>query len=194
MKINSYQPIKGQWTHIDNFNEYRKEFSSVSYGDVKPDNNGDCIEIPYCTGSDYSGGTAELSNYRCIKEDFNKYVLPMYGGYGTFGLLISIDDYNNVPELQELFESLDKYPLYNEDDHSQLEQEIIDTAWDSWVWFDLSRLLDDTIEYDQDKLRNAFYTALYNNDDNIYPEFESNSSCYIDLKTLLPYILSEYDK
>ena len=131
----------GSWKYYNNFDECKELFSSISYSDIKLDSKGDCVLIPYSSGSDYSGTTIELSNFRCIKEDFSQYILELYGDYGSFGLLVKLSDLESIPELQELFDRLDSYPLYNEDDLYQLESELLGDVWDIHMKDDLSRSL-----------------------------------------------------
>ena len=187
-----FESKDNSWRYYTSFDVCKELFSSISYSDIKLDKQGDCILIPYSSGSDYSGSTVELSNFNCIKEDFSQYVLELYGGYGSFGLLIKLSDLKSVPELKELFDTLDSYPLYNEDDHSQLESDLLNESWDAWVKYDFDReLKNNNIDPDSiDDLENLFWDSLRlaNDDGSAYPIYEDISHPFIRLEELIPYV------
>lgn len=182
----------GSWKYYTDFNQCKELFGSISYSDIKLDNQGDCILIPYSSGSDYSGTTVELSNFNCIKEDFNQYILELYGGFGSFGLLIKLSDLETVPELQELFDQLESYPLYSDDDLSQLESELLNQVWEVYMEYDFPRTLkENNIDPDSiDDLELLFWDSLHlaNESGDCEPIYESNSVPYIDVDKLIPYI------
>ena len=84
--------------------------------------------IEYATGSDYSGSLVEVSNARCLKKDF-PWLVELYGGHGTQGLAYLGKRENQSDALIEAIDALTQYPLYSDDDHSQLEMERPDEAW-----------------------------------------------------------------
>lgn len=116
--------------------------------------------FPHSSGSDYSGGDVEKSNHRVLEADehvMRRSVL-IYGGHGTYGIA-----YIGQPtrKIREMCDSLDSYPLLDEDDHSELEIELETEAWgDSYggrhdFLKALGSLLDDvdpTHEHDVDNL------------------------------------------
>lgn len=164
--------------------------TEVSYGDIKDDKNGNYIELPYCTYSDNSGGTVERSNNRCIVEDFKQHLgngmYQVYGGYGTSAILVSVDFFNSNEELQDAIEGLLQYPIYSEDDHSNLEMEIEDEDWDSYRRDELISMLEDAgIEYDEDTL----YDDFRNVQDRISEctIFENAVSSYVRLERIVEF-------
>lgn len=84
--------------------------------------------IEYATGSDYSGTLVEVSNARCLKKDF-PWLVEVHGGYGTFGVGYLGKRENQNDALIEAIDSLTDYPLYADDDHSELECERESEAW-----------------------------------------------------------------
>lgn len=100
----------------------------------------------YCSGSDYSGGSVEASNYRLIVADYGDIVCDMSGDFGSFGVAVRVDrlfDYRDprCSELRELFEHLADYPVIDEEDMCRLEMELADSDWDCWAKSDFEREL-----------------------------------------------------
>ncbi len=149
--------------------------------------------INYTLWSDYSGSTVERSNERSLREDYPGTFVKLYGGYGTSGLMLPVDrptawfaddDDGGLERWQSLLEDLahlEDYPLYSDDDHSALETEIADEAWDAYARADLLRDLasagvpDDALA-DDATLRARFYALTYSQ--NYGPECETADSCY----------------
>lgn len=84
--------------------------------------------IDVATGSDYSGSLVEVSNMRTLKREF-PWLVELHGGYGTRGLAYLGKRENQNPALLEAIDSLTDYPIYNDDDHSDLEWETVETQW-----------------------------------------------------------------
>lgn len=113
--------------------------------------------IELATGSDYSGSLVEISNMRCLKRDF-PWLVEIYGGYGTRGLGYLGRRENQSDALIEAIDGLTEYPLFDEDDHSDLETETAAEAWESDGRDDFKRALiphfdiviDDEHEHDLD--------------------------------------------
>lgn len=148
-------------TSIDNVNEIKRgieEFPELL-----------CIDIPLCSGSDYSGCLVEQSNYRCILEDIGMYrgVYDVHGSYDSFGIVVNIkklQDSNDVyEEVKDIIDALSEYCLYNDDDLSELEIEKEEEAWDDWVEYDfiydLNKRFDIDIDDENcgDEIRSLFY-------------------------------------
>lgn len=163
-----------------------EEGIKVYYGDIKHNPEGKYLEVPFCTFSDYSGCTVERSNQRVFMEMFKDIpgVYPLYGGYSTTGVLIKYSLYEENEEIQETINSLFDYPLIDEEDMSNLEMEIEDESWDSWIKSDLiSELEKNEIPYDEDKLRELFWeNCQYQN---VYPLFETAISCWYDIEEIV---------
>lgn len=99
--------------------------------------------IEYATGSDYSGNLVEASNARVLHEQF-PWLVTIYGGHGTFGLGYLGKRENQNPELIAALDALEQYPLADEGDHSELERETVDAAWEDYGRDDFRRAL---VEY-----------------------------------------------
>lgn len=119
--------------------------SKKSYQNDEPT---DYIEVPYTTGSDYSGDSVTVANYRAIWEDHKEMpgLYQIYGGHGTYGLVIRRDvlesDTENGETMREIIEKLNDYPLYDEEMHSEVEHEAENEAWDDWAKRDYRRELE----------------------------------------------------
>jgi len=77
-------------------------------GKVQPD---DFIIVPYLGGSDYSGDSVNVSNYRAFKKRFGdcRGVHEIVGGHGTYGIAVRADCF--TPEMSEYLERLAVYPI-----------------------------------------------------------------------------------
>jgi hypothetical protein len=138
---------------------------------------------------DYCGSGVERSNHRALLEDYPDTFVDVYGDYGSSYLALATDQ----PIDSDLFEALvrlaDDYPLYDDEDHSRLEDEMAMEAWDLYLCYDVPRGLrergvsDDDLEaLDSDALREAFYhfTAEANSgpylesaDSVVFPEMDA---------------------
>ena len=160
------------------------ENGTLWYGDLhsdRPNLKPRYLEVPYTMYSDYSGGTVERANCQAFLEQFGELpgVYPVYGGYGTTGVVIRRALLRNEDVLYVL-EGLDDYPLINEDVLSELEFELEAEAWDTWVEFDLQRALDKAgIPYNPDTLRDTFYNVICEHD--IYWLHEDAVCPFIDI-------------
>lgn len=83
--------------------------------------------------SDYGGDLCYLSNLQALTEEFgdSPAVKELYGSYGSSGLALDVRFCSD--ELLEAVESLENYPLLDEEHLSQLELEKEDEAWQSWA-------------------------------------------------------------
>lgn len=116
--------------------------------------------IDCATGSDYSGTLVEHSNFRTLKAEF-PWLVVVHGGYGTFGLAYLGKRENQNPALIEAIDSLTDYPIYSDDDHSELEWGLAAQAWEDDGRQDFKRelvkhfdlLLDEEHEHDLDDAR-----------------------------------------
>jgi hypothetical protein len=122
----------------------------------------------YLSGSDYSGGSVEVSNHRLFVEEFGELdgVHNVYGGYGSYGVAIRLDiwragadrtgctwfgadeaaatcdeDGACVHQMRAWLDELENYPVADEDDLCQVEFEAQDEAWDSWAESDFARAI-----------------------------------------------------
>ena len=171
-----------EWEYI-----YSPEISAY-YGDIKSDLKGKFIEVPFCTYSDYSGSTVERSNCRTFLRTFEEFsevsLWEIYGGYGTTGILITVELYESNEEIQETIQALFNYPLIDEEDMSELENEIENEDWNFWIKSELMDELEKQgIEYDEETLWDAFNQNCAAQ--NVYPTFEDAVSCWYDLEDIV---------
>jgi hypothetical protein len=95
------------------------------------------VEIPHTFWSDYSGDAVNRSNGRAIREEYGQYVVHVTGDFGTEGLVLPLgveipeDMYHRIVSLQQ------DYPLWDDEDHSNLEREIEVEDWESYGRHDL---------------------------------------------------------
>jgi hypothetical protein len=134
------------------------------------------MEVPCTAWSDYSGGAVERSNARSLRRDFPDEVVTVTGGYSTEFLVLPAD--GTISEaLFNAIAGLAEYPLFDEEDLSELEQEILAEDWESWGESDVLRILAQTAEdacpdcdegtcevdhadgIDRDRAREAFFLA-----------------------------------
>lgn len=141
----------------------RGEYERVNYGDKgncggKLDDDHVWFMPSYTSGSDYSGNLVEVSNHRvlldaCVAADQDEDEVPddcrpwfvdMYGGHGTFAIAIHAE---RAPDnIVEMLESLSNYPLLDDSDHSELEMEKQNEAWDNGVRDDYRKALEIAFE------------------------------------------------
>jgi hypothetical protein len=107
---------------------------------------------------DYSGGSVEASNYRAMlaNEDMKPNLVEIYGSHGYQALAYDAT-LGPVPDSWEIANALDgfenHYPLFDEDDHSELECELETEAWDDHGRSDFRRKLEvvlDTLDGDHE--------------------------------------------
>lgn len=182
---------------------YRRDFGTdgslpeqLSYGAVNPANYGNRSKGPYFApsylgGSDYSGTLVERSNYRVFCDTFETgqgvWWSALYGGYGTFGVLV---DPARIPsdivaEVAEWLAGLDDYPLADEDEHSELEMEAQNDAWEHCYRRDFVKELETQHDCDlSDVTPDAVYGLFSDAQDraNVYWENQGGSDMYIDLE------------
>jgi hypothetical protein len=134
-------------------------------GKVQPD---DFIIVPYLGGSDYSGDSVNVSNYRAFKKRFGdcRGVHEIVGGHGTYGIAVRADCF--TPEMSEYLERLAVYPILDENICEEIELEARDEAWDSWLKWDFEKALEEEFGVDlydlglddDDKLYELFHKAF----------------------------------
>ena len=96
-------------------------------------------QIPYTVSGDYVGGSCERSNARVFLEQFPD-AIKLYGDYGGQCVVLPLS-YPVTSELIETLERLASYPLIDEDDLSQLEQDEITAEWNDYARRDFVRAL-----------------------------------------------------
>ena len=171
-----YEPV--QWAHFDDPDDDLIYYHDIRRNCEGPDSWCDVPiwVIPNTHGRNALGGssTYDMSNHRSMLRDFP---------YGTGGLIVV--RWSNVDELairldkvsRELLEACEgllDYPLYDESDHSELEQELEAENWDLYGRHDFVRELEQrdysADDVPEDALDEAFWEACQQF--NVYAEFE----------------------
>lgn len=105
--------------------------------------------IKYTEHSDYSGSDVEASNYRvlCEARDID-HLVQIYGSHGYKALAYdaTLGPVPSCEQLCEILESLEAYPLVDEDDHSELEGDLEMEAWESHGLSDFRRALEPLLD------------------------------------------------
>jgi hypothetical protein len=95
----------------------------------------------YCQSGDYGGAVHYRSNANVLLGEFSSpQCRELYGSYGSHG--VAIDPRYLSEELLENLQSLESYPVLDEDALSHLELELQGEAWESWARSDFSRKLE----------------------------------------------------
>lgn len=90
-----------------------------------------CTVITAAECGDYSGnGLVGESNYRTLKKEF-PWLVEIYGSHGYKSLAYLGKRENQSDALIEAIDSLCDYPIYSDDDHSDLEHERMFETWDA---------------------------------------------------------------
>jgi hypothetical protein len=78
----------------------------------------------------YSASSIYRSNARVFRDEHSK---ALAAGADGDGPGLSLDVRYVTADMIEELQGLENYPLLSEDDHSELELELQDEAWDSWA-------------------------------------------------------------
>ena len=178
---------------------------SISWSDLDPTqcpeghDKKDIYAVPeLMSGGDYANSsTVEVSNHRVFLEEFKDLegVHEVWGGYGSFAVAIRVDVLENNEEIIDTLNGLENYPVINDEDLSNLENEKSEEAWNDWAESDMRRLLrdshdlldEDFIEdYDREDFKYLFYQC--SEEAGEYWEAESGGSMYIRLESIAPYM------
>jgi len=135
-----------------------------TYGHWYDDKDGRWFLPEWLSGSDYSGTLLEHANLRAFKEAFpsgeGKWWVEIYGGHGTFAVLVRTLAYRNCEEVREFFDSLEDYPCADDSLLSELECEAESEAWEQYGEKDF-------IKATKQKLREGLATDIDDYDDAI---------------------------
>ena len=94
--------------------------------------------------SDYSGGLPYLSNCEVLLEEYNSpECRELIGSYGSKS--IAIDPRYLSEELLESLESLESYPVLDEEHWSELGEKLKGEAFEGWVESDLRRYIEEAL-------------------------------------------------
>lgn len=155
----------------------------------------DYYRINYLGYSDYSGSTYTKSNHQLFLKEFGEIdgVKKVYGGYGSNDIYIRLDVLNSNKEIQECLNSLDDYPVIDEDHLSEVEEEAKYEAWENYIRKDFLRALSKEFNYNLEKVSNEFIDRLFRNLEeytNVYWIFEYTDA-YFPLDDLLEKLTRE---
>jgi len=178
--------------------------------------------VDYASGSDYSGDLVEQSNYRVIlglvesaELEENRDYITYTGGHGTFALAIRVgalvatgneDTDGWLESILETIYGLEDYPLADESDHSEMELEAQNEAWEDYArsefktelskyfhaqYFDCSasqysivqEMLEDT-DWITDDFANSIAWEMANYA-NVYWVNEQGDSMYLDVEEMV---------
>lgn len=194
----------GVWSDIP-----LSDSASLSYGNLdrytagheKDDEHTALVYVPeLLSGSDYSGGSVTIANFRAFKEQFKDSQgadwWELYGGHGTYAVAIRAACENEA--IIEFFEGLENYPCANDELMSEVEREAEDESWESWIRSDFERALkaqfpesEELIDgADESKLRELLAGAM--DRANEYFEHETGGGVYLRLENILKHIDAEH--
>jgi hypothetical protein len=210
-RYSSYERVGDEWIDITT----PENGSSLSYGDLKEEfdyqgklktadiDSSWFFLSSYMSGSDYSGNDLEVSNHRVFLEMFGSVdgVHDVYGGYGTFAVAIRLSTLADNEEIRECLSALENYPVIDEDDMSEVEQEAQNEAWKSWLASDFAKALRqkfdnkknglnlEDIESESNEMRSLFYEAAEHA--NEYFINETGNSAWIDIEKIIKEVTEE---
>jgi hypothetical protein len=100
--------------------------------------------------SDYSdSSTIHVANRRAFLQEYEDYCIELYGDFNYHGIALSIDwlcaeeNKETASEMLETLEALENYPVIDEEVLSEVEMELSNEAWESWVEHDYVRGLEE---------------------------------------------------
>ena len=118
---------------------------SPSWSDlVSSDNTGDYVIHQLLSYGDYSNACmVERSNVESFLDDYpsddNPHMWEIFGSYGSHAILFKREWVESNDEIQEIFDFLNDYPLYNEDHYNNLTWESYLEMWDDYGYDDFIR-------------------------------------------------------
>jgi hypothetical protein len=143
--IDVVEYARGLQGDILRYSSYRgdspDDWSRLDYSDLNriaswdDPNNQDFYLPAECRGSDYSGDSVTVANYRAFLESFGNVdgVFEVRGGHGTYAIAIRLSTLGENEEIRQCLDQLEEYPLIDDDTWFDVENAARDDAWDSWV-------------------------------------------------------------
>jgi hypothetical protein len=182
------------------------DFLAVSVRDLRPANDGEYVELPNTGGSDYSGDTTTIANYKTLLVDYadllGKSMWKITGGHYTYGLVFywpSLTTEQQV-QLEILDNALEDYPILDEMEWAEVENDLVDEAWDSWLGSDIQRHLNKLfwnevsgwyVEFDNTPALREMTEAFMDKRNFCY-EFETAGNVHLDIERLFPNAYTLY--
>lgn len=153
---------------------------------------------PYLCFGDYDHScSVERSNVRVFEEMFSESPDILKQNYNYGAEYIYIDICTDNEEIIEVLEGLENYPVIDNDDMSNLEQEMFYEAWENTYKGDFLRMIEkekdvNYVESNNDEKLLEFFNGLCEKS-NICFTVEAGGNVYIDLDRLtIPDILPEF--
>jgi hypothetical protein len=91
----------------------------------------------------YNAPSIYRSNARVFRDQFSKELAAGADGDADG---VALDVRYLTDDMLETLQALEGYPLISDDDHSELELELQDEAWDNWVASDWRRAVENAID------------------------------------------------
>ena len=91
------------------------------------------VTVPVTSWGDYGGSDIERSNCRSLLRDYPESFVHATGGYGSEALYLPADEEVEPALADTLIYLRDCYPLYDEEDHSALTEDLVQEAWDAYA-------------------------------------------------------------
>jgi hypothetical protein len=193
--------VNGVWQ-----DEVLETGTAYGYGDFAP-YNGEVTEAlkkslfirpEHLSGSDYSGSSYTVSNYRVFLKEYGEVegVYALHGGHGTYAIAIRADVAEENEEIRDTLNALENYPVIDDEDSSMVEIEwqgeaMKDILRDLERNIDLETYLEDCpaiiekLTTDNDALEELAWQAVEKL--NLDWKYE-NCTAYLDSDSVKPYV------
>lgn len=117
----------------------------------------------------YEASSIHRSNNRTFQDVYKRELLLSDGDADGLALDIRFISEDMISDI----ESLESYPLLSEDDHSHLELEDIDKAWEDWASRDFSRALENRLSELLSEDKAETIVESFSSDSDLFSLFES---------------------
>lgn len=117
----------------------------------------------------YEASSIHRSNNRTFQDVYKRELLLSDGDADGLALDIRFISEDMISDI----ESLENYPLLSEDDHSHLELEDIDKAWEDWASRDFSRALENRLSELLSEDKAETIVESFSSDSDLFSLFES---------------------
>lgn len=198
-RVRDYQELHNVW---DNHADRTTLATWADVAEVLADDDAELqIQVPVTSWGDYHGTDYDRANWNALQADFPGVFNVFDDRYGDRSLWIDAiapqDDSTartvTDPEWAKSLASglaglRDEYPLWSEEAHSAVEEELITEGWDSWMGSDVVAIIDKAAdgtpaalysdEINGQSVYGAFWT-LYQDDESRRPYAESATSMVV---------------
>lgn len=159
------------------------------------------IRPDFFSGSDYSGSTYTVSNFRTFLKEHKDIegVYELFGDFGSYAIVIRADVAEENEEIRDTLNALENYPVIDDGDSSAVELEWQQEAMKDII-HDIERDLDKRTDLDEyipnltdilEKITtdNTLEQLAYEAIDTLNVEWSYEyRSAYLDADKLIPYI------